>query len=68
VAICVAQIYGSSTVPWGVQGPHRASRLIAFQPPTAIPSRKITVSAYLLQVGMNRHRRPTIAATGERVR
>ena len=55
-------------MPIAVQGPHRAMRLTAFHPPRAMPSRAITISAYRLQVGVKRQRRPARAASGDNIR
>jgi hypothetical protein len=53
---------GSSRVPGDVHGPHRAIRFIARQPPRTTPSRAITISEYLLHVGVKRQRIPIRAA------
>src|SRR5262249_8500736 len=60
--------HGSSRVPAGVHGPQRATRASARAPPRITPSRMIAVSAYRLQVGVNRHRTPMRAAAGDSAR
>jgi hypothetical protein len=67
-AVRIPQFHGASTVPRAVHGPHRAIRRSAFAPPRATPSRAMTVSAYRLHVGVNRHRSPMRAAAGASAR
>jgi hypothetical protein len=56
--------HGSSRVPIGVSGLHRAIRFKVRQLPRIMPSRVITVSAYRLHDGVNRQRIPIRSAIG----